>query len=274
MTEQARDGGEELDLATIARDDELLDALGRGDPAPDGDDVAAMLAAWRTDVDDDGEQRLIRAAADVGPPVPVTGQAPAGRGALRLAAAVVALLAIATGLGVGSRHASPSSPLWSLTRVLYPEHAQVRDVEATLTRARAALADGRLDEARDLAARARRDLAGVDDAAIAARLRADLDALDRDLAAAVPVVPPPAAPTGGAAPASPAPSGSTTAPAPGDTGGAPVPSPPRPAPSTSAPALPPILPLPSLPGLDGSGPPILPLPSLPGLPLPTAVTLG
>ncbi|MEV1333248.1 anti-sigma-D factor RsdA [Micromonospora costi] len=271
MTEQARDSGEELDLATIARDDELLDALGRGDPAPDGDDIAAMLAAWRTEVDDDGEQRLIRAATDVGPPEPVTGPTPVGRGALRLAAAVVALLAIATGLGVGSRHASPSSPLWSLTRVLYPEHAQVRDVEATLTRARAALADGRLDEARDLATRARRDLAGVDDAAVAARLRADLDALDRDLAVAVPlpVVPTPPAPTGGAAPTTPAPAGSTTAPAPGATGGAPAPSPPRPVPSTSAPGLPPILPLPSLPGLGGSGSPILPLPSLPGLPLPT-----
>ncbi|WP_203985827.1 anti-sigma-D factor RsdA [Virgisporangium aurantiacum] len=42
-----------LDLTVIAADDALLDALGRGDPAPDDDKLAGVLAAWRTDLDAD-----------------------------------------------------------------------------------------------------------------------------------------------------------------------------------------------------------------------------
>ncbi|MEV4198908.1 anti-sigma-D factor RsdA [Micromonospora globbae] len=271
MTErQHREGGEELDLATIARDDALLDALGRGEPPPAGDQVAAMLAAWRTDVDSDDEKRLIRAGAEAAAPLPAIGAAPVGRGALRVAAAVIALLAVATGLGLGSRNAGPSSPLWSLTRVLYPEQAQVRGVENTLAQARTAVAEGRLDEARALLAQARRDLAGVDDPAVAARLRAELDALERDLVAAVPALP--RTPAGDPAPGSPAP----TAPAPDPTGTAPAPpapSGPPPAPSSSTPGSPHILPLPSLP-LHPSGLPSLPLPSLPTLPLPTGLSVG
>ncbi|WP_246835676.1 anti-sigma-D factor RsdA, partial [Micromonospora sp. MH33] len=44
------DGDEAMDLGTIARDDVLLDALGRGEPAPDGDALAGLLAAWRSDL--------------------------------------------------------------------------------------------------------------------------------------------------------------------------------------------------------------------------------
>src|SRR5688500_5958813 len=37
---------------TIDHDDALLDALGRGEPAPEGDDLAALLGAWHSEVDD------------------------------------------------------------------------------------------------------------------------------------------------------------------------------------------------------------------------------
>ncbi|WBB69958.1 anti-sigma-D factor RsdA [Micromonospora sp. WMMD812] len=269
MTEQIRDGGDELDLATIARDDQLLDVLGHGGPGPADDEVAAMLAAWRADVDDDGEQRLVRAATEA--PVPAaTAATPISRGILRLAAAVVALLVLASGLGVGSRNAGPTSPLWSLTRVLYPEQAQVRTVEDGIARARAAVAAGRLDEARHLVREARRTLADVDDPAVATRLGADLDALDRALLAVPPV--PPAAPSADprtqAAP--------TTTPAPTGAAPAPAPATPRPTPSSERPGLPNIPSLPPLlpsPGRSGETP-SLPLPSLPGLPLPTGIPLG
>lgn len=42
--------GQPLELATLGRDNELLDALGRGGPAPAGDDLAVLLAAWRDDI--------------------------------------------------------------------------------------------------------------------------------------------------------------------------------------------------------------------------------
>ncbi|MFG2103410.1 anti-sigma-D factor RsdA [Micromonospora echinaurantiaca] len=268
MTEQRPQGGDELDLATIARDDQLLDALGRGEPAPDGDDVAALLAAWRADLDSADDEPVLRPAVQPPPATPAPRSAAFGRRVLRLAAAVVVLVTIATALGVGSRNAGPTSPLWSLTKVLYPEQAQVRTVEDTIDRARAALSAGRLAEAAQLIEQARNDLAGIDDPRLATRLRAELDALHRDLLAAL--SPPSAPATAGPAPA-PTPGGGSAPPA----GPGPVGSPPPASPSgAGAPGLPDILPLPSLPTLLPSGglPPLLP--SLPGLPLPTTNPLG
>ncbi|MGS2618587.1 anti-sigma-D factor RsdA [Micromonospora sp. LZ34] len=261
MTEHRPDGAEELDLATIARDDQFLDALGRGEPAPAGDDLAAMLAAWRADLDDDGEP-VLRPAVDLPPAPPAPRPVTAGRRVLRLAAAVVLLVAIASGLGVGSRNAGPSSPLWSLTKVLYPEQAQVRSVEDAIDRARAALSAGQPAEAARLIEQARDDLTAVDDPAVATRLRAELDALHRDLLAALP--PPPAPATAVPTPRAPTGDGSAAPARPTPAGASPRPSPP----AADQPTLPRILP--SLPGLLPTGGLPTLLPSLPGLPLPTA----
>ncbi|MBQ0893743.1 hypothetical protein KBX37_11645, partial [Micromonospora sp. U56] len=56
MTRHEPDSGEQLDLGTVTRDDLLLDALGRGEEGADGDDLAAMLAAWRADLTADVEE--------------------------------------------------------------------------------------------------------------------------------------------------------------------------------------------------------------------------
>ncbi|MCW3842016.1 hypothetical protein ONA70_18105 [Micromonospora yasonensis] len=293
MSERTPGGGDEaMDLDILARDGLLLDALGHGEPAPAGDSVAALLAAWHADLADDlpAPPELRQAVPDADPAAPGAGQPTAAGSAplpapeadrdveapiplraraarrhrpwaVRLAAAGVALLALAAGLGVSSRSAGPGSPLWSLTRVLYPQQAEVRDVEDLITRARAALDAGRPDEAGQLVAQARRELADITDPATAARLRAELDALTRDLAAAGP------APVPSAAPASPAPATRPSTPAtrPTSAGEAPAPRPSgaatSPAPGSSPGSPGPLLPLPSLP-----------LPSLsplPGLPLPT-----
>ncbi|MDO3705034.1 anti-sigma-D factor RsdA [Micromonospora sp. C28SCA-DRY-2] len=267
MTEQRPQGGDELDLATIARDDQLLDALGRGEPAPAGDDVAAMLAAWRADLDNADDEPVLRPAVQPPPAAPASRPAAFGQRVLRLAAAVVVLVAIATALGVASRTAGPSSPLWSLTKVLHPQQAQVRTVEDTIDRARVALSAGRLAEAAQLVEQARDDLAGVDDRALATRLRAELDALHRELLAAL--TPPPAPATAAPAPA-PTDGGSAPPAAPGPVGSPPPASPP----AAGEPDPPRVLPLPSLPTLLPSEglPPLLP--SLPGLPLPTGNPLG
>ncbi|MFG2164567.1 anti-sigma-D factor RsdA [Micromonospora chersina] len=265
------DGDEAMDLGTIARDDALLDALGRGEPAPDGDALAGLLAAWRSDLGE--EPTGVRPAAP-----DVVEEAPARRTvrrprpwALRLAAAAVALLALVSGLGISSRDAGPGSPLWSLTKLLHPQQAEVRGIEDTIDRARAALDAGRLDDAEALIAQARRDLARVEDRAAVARLGAALDVLARDLAAARAVTAPPsAAPASG--PATPAP---TAVPTPSVTG-TPRPGPatsggsPRPGTSSSPdPADSPLLPLPRLPLPSVSVSVSVPGLPLPGLPLPS-----
>ncbi|MEU5948466.1 anti-sigma-D factor RsdA [Micromonospora sp. NPDC047465] len=277
MSEQTRYGGEELDLATIARDDELLDALGRGEPGPAGDDLAAMLAAWRDEVadgdalrpdadDDHGLRPIAGGGHTFRPAVEAASarrarSAVLGRGVLRLAAAVIAVVVVlSTGLGVGSRHAGPSSPLWSLTRVLYPEQADVRLVEHTIQRARTAATAGRVDEARALVEEARTELTAIDDPAAVRRLSAELDSLQHALldpvatpgAPSTDPVPPAPTGDGGPTPASPAP------PQPGRSG--PDPSP--------APGL--AVPLPELPGLPSLRPEPVPptrVPVLPELPL-------
>ncbi|MFC0032251.1 anti-sigma-D factor RsdA [Micromonospora chaiyaphumensis] len=266
------DGDEAMDLGTIARDDALLDALGRGDAAPEGDALAGLLAAWRSELADE-PPTVVRPGA----PAPA-GDAPSRPAVrrprpwtLRLAAAAVALLALVSGVGIGSRDAGPGSPLWSLTRLLHPQQAEVRGIEDTIAKARAALDAGRLDDAEALVAQGRRNLARVEDPAAVTRLSAALDVLARDLAAArAATAPPTTAPAGTTTPATPAP---TAVPSP-TTSGTPRPGPatsggaPRPGSSGSpAPADSPLLPLPKLP---------LPLPSvsisglpLPELPLPT-----
>ncbi|MCW3813961.1 anti-sigma-D factor RsdA [Micromonospora sp. DR5-3] len=274
MSGRTPSGGEAMDLEVLARDDALLDALGRGEPAPAGDELAELFAAWHADVVD-GAPAEIRPAAPTAEPAEPT--SPPARPArtrrprpwtVRLAAAAVALLALGSGLGIGSRNAAPDSPLWSLTKLLYPQQAEVRDIEDSIDRARAALADGRFDEAQQLVDRARGDLEKITDAATVARLRAGLDALTRELTAARAEVRPTAVPT------SPAPGGRPTTPAarPGTGASAPQPQPSRPPTSTSTspggsasdtgkPLLPlPKLPLPPSPSLS---------PLLPGLPLPT-----
>ncbi|MFJ8582181.1 anti-sigma-D factor RsdA [Micromonospora sp. NPDC093277] len=268
MSERQLGSGEEaVDLEVLARDDMLLDALGRGEPAPAGDELAGLLAAWRDDLAD-GTPDL----ANLRPPTP-DGDAPAvplhpaGRyrrprpWTLRLAAAGIALLALVSGLGIGSRSAEPGSPLWSLTKLLYPQQAEVRVVEGTIAEARAALAARRFDRARQLVDRARNELTAVTDPSAADRLRGELDALSAQLTATPTTVAPTAA-TPSPAPTV-QPTGST--PRPGTATSAPEPAPSQPdtpsgSPSgTRSPLLQLPLPLPSSPLL----------PSLPGLPLPT-----
>ncbi|SCG70638.1 anti-sigma-D factor RsdA [Micromonospora halophytica] len=290
MSERRRGDGEELDLATVTHDDLLLDALGRGGDQPDGDDVSAMLAAWRDDlnaedgtgtpgvhrpVDQSGADARTAAAPvpDVLPAAAPVRQRPPRRRALRLAAAAVAALMLATGLGVGSRDSGLSSPLWSLTKVLHPERAQARVIEHTVGRAREAIAAGRFDEAGQLIDRARRDLARVSDPVEADRLRAEIDAVQRDLSVPMcPTWPQCATSPPPSAPATPSLSGpgSTGTPTPRTTTAEPPAAPSPPPPPTSDSSL-----LPTLPGLPlptVPGPSVLP--SLPGLPLPSVDLLG
>ena len=273
------------ELAAIMADDELLDALGRGDPDLADEPVAALLAAWRADLSTDvadlstdvpevghGGSADPSAVDPAGPDIVATATATAtgpdagldgaarrtGRPGRRrrqrgwavgVAAAAVGVLLV----GAGAQHAGPGNPLWPVTRAVFPERADVREVEEAIDLARTAVRAGRYDDARAGLDDAAGRLARVRDPDEVARLQQDIDDVRRTLAGSV-------SPTDRSGPASPSPSGPTPA------GGRPSAGKPAgPGPSGAPPAsgqpglLPSLLPLPPLP--LPSLPPLLPSPT-------------
>jgi hypothetical protein len=283
------------DLATIMADDELLDALGRGDPVPTDESVVTLLAAWRADLTAAGpatgegghadpaypgsvltahgadpgavDRGRLRSggpadAADLGfdddraAPGDRSGR-PVRRRRYRRWAMGAAAAAVGVALiGAGAQHAGPGSPLWPVTQAVFPERADVRAAEEAIDLARTALRAGRYDDARARLDDATGHLARVRDTESVARLRQDIDDVRRTLADAVPSVHRP-----------PASAPSAAGPTPG-VSRPPAGKPPAPGASGSQPSAsgpPPLLPS-LLP---------LPLPSLPPLlPSPTAAPAG
>lgn len=177
-----------VDLATIAADDAVLDVVGRGESGPDADQMTAMLLAWRSEIADgdddvDGNAELIRTAlaSDGTPATALAMRSYISRRLLSAAAAVVVVAGLATGIAAGSNYADPGSPLWPLTKVLYPERAEVRAAEHAIDRARAAVAAGEYGEVQRLLDEAQGHLARVEDKVVAERLHAEVDAVLRDL---------------------------------------------------------------------------------------------
>ncbi|MEO3819042.1 anti-sigma-D factor RsdA [Plantactinospora sp. B24E8] len=301
-------------------DDLLLDALGRGEPAPTGDPLASLLAAWRLDLDEQvpvgsGGGGLVRAGIEPGPdqvpsasdrtpsasdrtpstagrvrpssgsrsrPGPGvdrpgvrrpegTGPTPArsfrvrpgGPLARRLAFSTAAAVVVVALLGLGVNHARPTSPLWPIANVVYPDRSAVRAVEHTLGLAENAVAAHRYDDARRHLDQAVGQLTEVRDPAEARRLRVDLDRVRSRLP--VEAEPGPADPVTPAVPSpDPVPTDRSTGRAgtptgdPGDRSSAPRPSRSAPPPTAPTPARVLPLPVPVLPSLLPSGLPLLP----------------
>lgn len=253
------------DLAQVAADEALLTALGGGSPAPDEDDLAGLLAAWRADLDTDLPDFELPTFDDLDDPLSEeTVQLPVrrrrGTRLTRLLTGVAAALLLLAGLAVGAGRAGPDSPLWPLTRVMYPEQADVRAAQHEIAAARSAARAGQVDEARRHLDQATGLVDQIRDQAVAKRLRDEIAEVRRMLDAAVtpgvtstPTAPPSVAPT----PTPSVPPGGA-----GQTGG-PGGGATTPGGGGILPTLPPIVPTLPLPT------PKLPLPSLPGLPLPS-----
>jgi hypothetical protein len=278
MSQDVRTAGEPpLDIATVTADDRLLDLLGRGELPAGAVGVAAMLAAWRSclddgwsDVDDgrsgvDNDRAAGRAAELAAAAVRRTSRS------VRLMVTVAAALVVAAGLTVwAASGAQPGGPLWPITRIAFPDHADVAAAAQAVEQARTAAFEGRYDEARRLVDRADALIARVRSPEDARRLRAALDEVRRMLDAL--------APGGGGPTATPTPSpgsmpgssithgapggGSGGAPGGGGSGG--VPGLPLPT-GTGGPGLPPPPPLPPVPAPPlPTTLPSLPVPQLPG----------
>jgi hypothetical protein len=163
-----------VDLVAVQADDELVSAIGarsagppaRDFPAPppsgrDGgpardDRLAAMLAAWREEIDAEPIPELIdldAAVAAVMAGVQAQDSVAARRrrsGRMRhlapLAAAAAIIVATVSGVGLGSQNAVPGDTLWPIQKVVNPERAESVEakveVETRLEKVRAALQKG------------------------------------------------------------------------------------------------------------------------------------
>lgn len=188
-----------LDHAAIQADDALIDALGDGTgSAPRGSDaqLAQVLLAWRAEVDGDLDEALVD--VDTALAVMARAQQPARRRRPVLvpfaAAAAMAVIAF-SGLGLGAKAADPGDRLWSLTKVLYTDHARsveaAQEVRTQLEEATVALQEGRAGEAQNALARALQGLPAVGEqegrSDLSARHEALLERLgDRSSAGRVP----------------------------------------------------------------------------------------
>ncbi|MDQ3113723.1 MAG: anti-sigma-D factor RsdA [Actinomycetota bacterium] len=157
-----------VDLAAVQADDALLNALCGPNPSPEGSDarLTQVLMAWRREVDTEPMTPLVD--TDTALAVVARARRPEPRRGSVLVpfAAAAAVLVIAfSGVGVGVRAAEPGDRLWSLTKVLYTEHA--RSVEAAvevreqLKQADTALEEGRPEDAGAALQQVEQELAAV-----------------------------------------------------------------------------------------------------------------
>jgi hypothetical protein len=127
---------EPLDLVAVQADDELINALAAGmtvsAPGNSGydvdDKVAAMLAAWKADVDADPIPELVDldtavAAVESGTPRRASNRR---RHLIPLAGAAALLVFSIGGVSIGAHSAEPGDTLFGVTQVLYKDAANSR----------------------------------------------------------------------------------------------------------------------------------------------------
>lgn len=165
---------EPIDLVAVQADDELISALAAGMSvsAPgvggyDADDqVAALLANWRNEVDSEPLPELVD--LDTAMATLQAASRPPGRRARHLfplAAAAAMIVFTIGGVSVGAADARPGDTLWGVSRVLYSERAEsvvaAERVEVRIDEAKEALTRGEPEVAAQALAAAEEDLVGV-----------------------------------------------------------------------------------------------------------------
>ena len=148
------DLAEPVDLVAVQADDELINALAAGMSVSspglggyDADDrVAAILAAWKADVDAEPIPDLVdvdKAVSTVLAARPPSGRT---RHLVPVAAAAAFLVLAIGGVSVTSYNAQPNDALWGVSKVLYSERAESVEaaarVEERIANAKEALAAG------------------------------------------------------------------------------------------------------------------------------------
>jgi hypothetical protein len=191
-----------IDFSLVHADDEFLDALGSPDRSRDfaDDRLAELLLSWRHDVDAEPIGELVEPKLAVATVRAARARQRRGSRLLAPLAAAAAMIAIAfAGVGLAARDAQPGDTLWGLARVLYADHARsveaAQQVRTDLSRAQAALANGKVAEAKTALDQARQQLPSVANEDGKDNLQAQHAALEAKLPGnpAVGASPPPAA---------------------------------------------------------------------------------
>jgi hypothetical protein len=163
---------EPVDLVAVQADDELINALAAGfsvsSPGVGGydadDHVAAMLAAWKADIDAEPIPEIDLDAA-VG--AALAGRRPSGRmrHLVPLAGAAALIVVAITGVSIAAHDTRPGDALFPISKVLYAEEARSYESLATVDesrkKARAALAVGDKAAAEEALATGEAAAAGV-----------------------------------------------------------------------------------------------------------------
>lgn len=167
--------GETVDLVAVQADDELINALRSGMTvsAPgvygyDAEDrMAAVLAAWKAEVDADPIPELVdvdAAMAAIQAGRPSTARR-SGRHLAPVAAAAAFVVLAIGGVSIGSAGSEPGDALWGVSKVLYSERAQSVEAavraEDLITTAKQALAAGQPEVATQALQAAQTDIASV-----------------------------------------------------------------------------------------------------------------
>ncbi|MDT7785503.1 MAG: hypothetical protein QOF58_3922 [Pseudonocardiales bacterium] len=229
------------DLSAVQADDRLLDALGSATPGGSlvDDELNALLLAWRNEVETEPFGELVDtetaiATIQAARPQPVSRH----RFLIPLASAAAVLAIAFTGVSLVARDAQPGDALWSLTQVLYSEHAKSIEAAAIintdLESARLALREGKVTEAREKLDKVEASLGSVSTADGKAQLEEQHAELQKELATNTsatspsPTTPPVTQPTEPTKPSTPTSTTSsepptTTVPTPSTTSGTPAP---------------------------------------------------
>lgn len=165
---------EPIDLVAVQADDELINALSAGmsvsSPGVGGydadDHVAAILAAWKAEVDATPIPELVDvelAAATIASATrPKLGRM---RHLAPVAAAAAVIVLAMGGVSVGSYAAKPGDALWEVSKVLYSERAKSVEaavrVEGLIDNAKRALLSGEPVRASEELQKAATDIAAV-----------------------------------------------------------------------------------------------------------------
>ncbi len=164
---------EPIDLVAVQADDELISALAAGMSvsAPgyggyDADDqVAALLASWRAEVDAEPLPEMIDLDAATAAVVAARLPARRSRHLVPLAAAAAIVVLSVGGVSIGASEARPGDTLWDVSRVLFSERAEsveaAERIEVRINEAKAALARGEPVVAAQALAAAEEDLVAV-----------------------------------------------------------------------------------------------------------------
>jgi hypothetical protein len=170
---------EPLDLVAVQTDDELINALaaghqvsGRGgfDSALRGgfesdDRIAAVLAAWKAEVDADPVPELLDLDTAVAAVKAARPRSARFRHLAPVAAAAAIIVLAAGGVSVGSYDAQPDDALWPVTQVVFPTKAAsvqaATNAQDHIEKAKQALVAGRPADAAQELQQAKAELGAV-----------------------------------------------------------------------------------------------------------------